>query len=208
LSISLSENNTFYGTLISGYAPSNSILKVTAMGSAFSPAVDALTGSWSVDLLSTPNLYGSRLSASDNPSFSVGASLLDAAGNESSAIYRRIVLHENHLPTGNITIASYTGGYLPGGTLIAQSNLVDVDGMDSAEITYRWQADGVDVVGAQSWRYYQIRDQDIGTRISAVATYTDYYRNVESVNTSQSELIRAPNHYHSGSIAIINFSDL
>jgi hypothetical protein len=201
--LSIDQGNNFIGTVISGYAPSNSILKVSAMGALFYPAVDMATGSWSVDLLSEPNGLSSQLSEYGTTRIGVGVSLLDTAGNESPSIYGSMVLHVNRLPTGGIAIDSYTGGFSPGGFLIARSSLEDLDGFGLEDISYRWQSDGVDVVGAPSWRYYEIRDQDIGKRISAVATYTDYWQTAEQVTSSQSSLIKARNSYHSGDVSIL-----
>lgn len=82
----------------------------------------------------------------------------------------------NHSPTGTVTI---TGTPTQGQTLTATNDLADADGPTSLTVTYQWQADSSDIVGANTSTL--LLDQSlVGKSITVVASYLDAFNTAES----------------------------
>ena len=77
------------------------------------------------------------------------------------------VTNVNDAPTGTVTIS---GTAQENQVLTASNTLADADGLGT--ISYQWQRDGVNVVGATG-STYTLGDADVGHAINVVASYTD-----------------------------------
>lgn len=84
----------------------------------------------------------------------------------------------NNAPTGSVDIA---GTAIHGQVLTASNSISDLDGLGS--ITYTWKADG-SYIGTGST--YTITQSDICKTVTATASYTDGFGNLESVAASNS----------------------
>jgi hypothetical protein len=84
----------------------------------------------------------------------------------------------NDAPTGLVTIS---GSAQQGAVLTATQTLNDLDGLGT--ISYQWQRDGIDINGATT-DTYTLGQDEVGTTISVVASYTDGYGTLESVTSS------------------------
>ena len=85
------------------------------------------------------------------------------------------VTNVNDPPTGSVTIS---GTAQENQVLTASNTLSDADGL--GVISYQWQRDGVDVVGATGTSY-ALGNADVGHSIDVVAKYTDGHGTAESV---------------------------
>jgi Domain of unknown function (DUF4347) len=79
--------------------------------------------------------------------------------------------------TGNVTIS---GTPVLGQTLTAVNTLADADGLGA--ITYQWQADGTDIVGATG-DSFRLGQAQVGKVITVQARYTDLGNTPESVTS-------------------------
>ena len=95
------------------------------------------------------------------------------------------VVAPNSPPTGSVTI---TGTAEEGQLLTATNTLADADGMGT--IAYQWKSDGVDIVGATG-NTYTLTPTEIGSKITAIASYTDVAGNNESVTSSETAIVTA-----------------
>ncbi len=86
--------------------------------------------------------------------------------------------YPNSLATGAITVS---GVVEQGQTLTVTSTLSDADGLGT--LTYQWQADGVDIVGATGSTLVLATAQ-VGKAISVVVTYIDGRGNREIVSSA------------------------
>ena len=102
----------------------------------------------------------------------------------------------NNDPTGSVTIS---GTAAEDQVLTVTDDIVDADGVGT--VTYQWQQDGVDVLGAIGSTYTLDQD-DVGTSISAIATYTDGRGTVENVNSSGTTSITNINDTPTGAVII------
>jgi hypothetical protein len=118
----------------------------------------------------------------------VTASYVDDAGNAESltSAASAAVANVNDAPTGAVTIS---GAAQVGRTLTASDTLADLDGL--GPITYQWQADGVDIVGANGATFALTSDH-LGKAISVVASYTDGEGQAESVASSATAAVSNP----------------
>ena len=80
----------------------------------------------------------------------------------------------NDPPTGSVTIS---GTASKDQVLTASNTLADADGLGA--ISYQWQRDGINVVGATG-PSYTLGDADVGHTIDVVAKYTDGHGTAES----------------------------
>lgn len=206
--LSISQGNSARTNTISGFATPNSLVKVSVGSAIFSMTSDSNTGAWNLNLFAQPNVSGNALQfVRGGSSVWVEATVIDSAGNASASIYRQVTPHLNSTPTGSINVEPYLGGaLLPENTLIANTQLVDLDGMDLQGISYRWQANGEDIAGAGSSRYYQIRESDIGKSISATASYVDYSGTREQVVSTATDTIKKRNSLPTGYVSIAGLS--
>ncbi len=110
----------------------------------------------------------------------VVASYTDGQGSNESVTSAGVgpVANLNDAPTGTVTIS---GTPTQGQTLNVAHTLADEDGLGL--ISYRWQRDGVDVVGAIS-STYTLTQSDVGAMITVVASYTDGHGTKESVTST------------------------
>ena len=84
-------------------------------------------------------------------------------------------LHFNSPPSGAVTIAGIAA---QGQVLTAANTLADTDGL--GPISYRWQADGVDIPGATGTSLV-LQAGQVGQAITAIAFYVDLFGVAESV---------------------------
>ncbi len=83
--------------------------------------------------------------------------------------------------------------------MIASNTLDDIDGLGT--ISYQWQRDGIDVVGATTGTYL-LDDLDVGTQITVLAYYTDLLGTAESVSSAATATVANVNDLPSGSVII------
>ncbi|MFK7829613.1 MAG: putative Ig domain-containing protein, partial [Congregibacter sp.] len=110
---------------------------------------------------------------------SVVASFTDGDGNietVSSAASSPVVGLGNRVPAGDVII---TGVASEDEVLTASNTLVDADGI-SGSLSYQWQRDGVDIVGATG-DTLMLEQQDVNSVMSVLANYTDDRGTIESV---------------------------
>ena len=88
----------------------------------------------------------------------------------------------NNKPTGWLNILGDTANAAETGTqLIARPNAVeDADGIDEDTIRYQWLRDGEAIDGATGARYC-VTEEDRGTSINLLMTFTDLRGNPETV---------------------------
>ncbi len=91
---------------------------------------------------------------------------------------------KNNSPTGSVTIL---GDAQVGQILTAENTLNDVDGL--GEISYQWLRNGKTISGATDDNYTLVTS-DLGKSISVKAGYTDLLKNVESVTSSATDLVK------------------
>jgi len=151
--------------------------------------IDGLSGpisyQWQRDGLAIAGATGSTYfttQADVGAVISVVASYTDDQGTAESVSSSptAAVVDVNQAPGGSVTIDNMMP--LQGDTLTVANTLTDADGL-SGPISYQWQRDGADVVGATSGTYTTTQD-DVGSRISVVATYTDDAGSTEQVSSS------------------------
>jgi len=83
----------------------------------------------------------------------------------------------NQAPVGSVTLTNATvangiGAAAEDDVLTASNNLTDADGMVGSTVTYQWQRNGLDIDGATNSSYTLVQ-ADVGSVITAVASYTD-----------------------------------
>jgi Ca2+-binding RTX toxin-like protein len=100
-----------------------------------------------------------------------------------SEIDSMVVGFSNAPPTGGVII---TGTATEDQTLTASNTLGDTDGLGS--ISYQWQRDGLDIIGATDVTYI-LGDSDVSTAITVVASYIDSYGTYESIVSAETPLI-------------------
>ncbi|KGM41169.1 hypothetical protein JY96_16965 [Aquabacterium sp. NJ1] len=105
------------------------------------------------------------------------------------------VANVNDAPTGSVTIA---GTATQGQTLTASNNIADADGLGT--ITYHWLRDGVDTGATGST--YVLAEADVGTAISAQATYTDGHGTAETVTSAATAAVANVNDAPTGSVTV------
>ena len=115
----------------------------------------------------------------------VVASYTDLGGTAESvpSAATAAVTDANDVPTGTVTI---TGTATQGETLIASNDLADADGL--GPITYQWQADGADILGATG-ETFVLTQAEVGAAITVVASYTDLGGTAESVPSAATALV-------------------
>ena len=90
----------------------------------------------------------------------------------------------NNMPTGEVVIV---GEFSQDQTLFADvSTLEDADGL--GQISYQWQADGVDIVGATESNY-TLSQTEVGSSITVTASYTDGQGAQEVVYSSPTDAV-------------------
>ncbi|MDO9208248.1 MAG: hypothetical protein Q7T91_08330, partial [Sulfuricurvum sp.] len=105
------------------------------------------------------------------------------------------VANVNDAATGSVTV---TGTATQGQTLTASNNITDADGLGA--ITYHWLRDGVDT--GSTGTTYVLLEADVGTAVSARATYTDGHGTVENVTSSATASVANVNDAATGSVTV------
>jgi hypothetical protein len=93
------------------------------------------------------------------------------------------VLDVNDAPTGSVTISGSAKAYE---TLTATNNIADEDGMGT--VSYQWFANGAAISGATS-STYSVKYTDIGSVITAKATFTDLGGTSETVESTATSTV-------------------
>ena len=106
------------------------------------------------------------------------------------------VSNVNDPPTGSVTISGTAQETL---VLTASNTLADTDGL--GVISYQWQRDGVNVVGATG-NTYTLGNADVGHTIDVVAKYTDGHGTAESVTSAATSSVSNVNDPPTGSVTI------
>ena len=121
----------------------------------------------------------------------------DGANNTTQAVVVQ-VNNMNDAPTGSVTIG---GTLAQGQTLTASHTLADQDGPATLNVSYQWQAGGVDIVGATS-QTLVLGETHVDNKITVVATYTDSLGIVASVNSATTAAVANVNDNPTGSVTI------
>ena len=95
------------------------------------------------------------------------------------------VANLNDLPTGGVSII---GTAMQGQVLTASNNLADVDGL--GPISYKWQANGVDIANATG-SSFTVTSAQVGATIDVVASYIDGHSTRESVTSANTSTVIA-----------------
>ncbi|MDE4192825.1 hypothetical protein PXK42_17360, partial [Phaeobacter gallaeciensis] len=116
----------------------------------------------------------------------VVASYTDGEGTGESVLSAATsaVTNVNDVPSGSVSIS---GTATMDEILTASNTLADEDGLGA--ISYQWQRGGVDISGATGATYTLTQD-DVGTVITVVASYTDGEGAFETRSSSATEAIR------------------
>lgn len=104
------------------------------------------------------------------------------------------VLNSNDAPTGNVTI---NGLLIQGQRLSANSNLADADGLGT--ISYSWKANNIIIATGDS---YQLTANEIGAKITLVASYIDGHGTAETKSSAASTAVQGINHLPTGKVMI------
>jgi hypothetical protein len=111
------------------------------------------------------------------------------------------VANVNDSPQGSVTIS----GLIEEDQLLTVShNLSDQDGL--GEISWQWQRDGVDILGATE-PTYQLGDDDVGSTISVAATYTDQGNTIERVVSAETLAVANINDSPQGTVTISGLAE-
>jgi hypothetical protein len=121
---------------------------------------------------------------------------LNVMGINTSVTFVKEVANSNDAPTGSVTIAGTT---TQGQTLTANNTLADIDGMGI--VSYQWQANGSNIVGATG-STYTLTQTEVGKTITVTASYTDGGNTAESVSSSATTAVANINDAPTGSVAI------
>ena len=116
---------------------------------------------------------------------SVTASYTDGQGAAESVVSAATtaVVNVNDVPTGTVNII---GTATQGQMLTATNNLADADGMGI--VSYKWQADGVDITDATG-STLMLAETNVGEKIIVTASYTDGYQTAENVTSSTTDVV-------------------
>ena len=106
------------------------------------------------------------------------------------------VTNVNDPPTGSVTIS---GTASKGQVLTASNTLADADGLGA--ISYQWQRDGINVVGATG-SSYTLGNADVGHSIDVVAKYTDGHGTAEAVTSPSTAAVSNVNDPPTGAVTI------
>ena len=121
----------------------------------------------------------------------VRVSFTDDAGNEetlTSAATAAVAVRPNTPATGLPTIS---GTAQVGKTLTANiSGMADEDGLDNAEFSYQWLANGADIQNATD-STYTLTDDDVGKTIKVRVSFTDDRSNDETLTSAATDTVVA-----------------
>src|SRR6185369_3808572 len=130
--------------------------------------------------------------------FSDGNSGVQGAGGALSATGSTTVniMSVNDGPTGSVTIS---GTAAQGQTLTAANTLADADGLGT--ISYQWQANGSNIIGATAGTLV-LGEAQVGKTIDVVASYTDAGGTHESRTSAVTAVVANVNDAPTGSVTI------
>ena len=111
-----------------------------------------------------------------------------------------VILPQNHLPTGTVSIFGDATQYE---TLIAAYALSDADGINSDTINYQWKANGINIGNATTNSELTLDQSQVGKNISVVVSYTDLKNNHESVESGLTAAVVNINDAPTGLITIV-----
>ena len=140
----------------------------------------------------TPN---GNFNGSDSFTYTVS----DGNGGTATATVSVTVNPVNDAPTGAVSINDTTP--MQGQLLSASNTLADADGLGA--ISYRWQRDGRDIVGANG-ASYTTTQADVGHLLQVIASYTDAHGTAESVASAATAAVA--NFNDGGTVVIDNLT--
>ena len=185
---------------ISGTAAENQIL--TASNTlADGDGLGAISYQWQrdgVDITGATASTYTLVDADVGAVMTVVASYTDGQGKAESVTSAATVAvtNVNDTPTGTVAIS---GVAEEDQVLTASNTLADEDGL--GVISYQWQRDGVDIVGATT-ATFTLTDTDVGAVITVVASYTDGYGAAESVTSTATAAVTSVNDAPTGLVTI------
>ncbi|NKC02058.1 MAG: hypothetical protein GKR90_26660 [Pseudomonadales bacterium] len=150
-----------------------------------------IPGATSTSLLLGQDLVGQSIAG--RLTFTDGASNEEALVTAATAA----VADVNDTPTGSVVV---TGMPNEGETLIVDTSaLEDADGL--GPLTYQWQADGADIVGA-TLDNLTLTQAQVGSVITVIVSYTDAVGNAESMSSGATAGVANVNQATVGSLLI------
>ena len=167
-----------------------------SLGGADASLFTLNTATGALSFTSAPNFEAPQDSGADNV-YNVTVTATDVIGQSDSQDISITVQNANDDPTGEVTI---TGTAAEDQTLTAIKNFADEDGLSGA-ISYQWKRNGADIVGATGDTYTLTQD-DVGTAITAVASYTDDQGTAESITSAATAAVANVNDDPTGSVNI------
>ncbi len=128
----------------------------------------------------------------------VAASYTDDQGTAESvtSASTTAVSNVNNSPVGSVTI---TGIATEDEILTATNDLADEDGLGT--IAYQWKRDGADITG-ETTNTYTLAQLDVGTTITARASYTDNHGTAEGVTSAATAAVANVNDTPVGVVTI------
>ena len=178
-------NDALTGTVtVSGTAVQNQTL--TAINTlADADGMGSLHYQWKANGSDIAGAVASALTLSEaqvGKAITVTASYTDGHGTAELVTSTESVLvaNVNDQPTGAVTIS---GNATQNQTLTVENTLADIDGLGS--ISYQWLSDGVVISGAGG-PSFTLAEAQVGTKISAIASYTDGHGVLEQVSSAPS----------------------
>ena len=139
---------------------------------------------------STGSTY-TLVSDDEGKAISVAVSFTDDAGNDESLTSDATDAVEAKPNTPATGAPAISGTAQVGETLTANTSAIaDEDGLDDAEFSYQWLADGADISGATD-ATYTLAGDDEGKAISVTVSFTDDAGNDESLTSDATEEVAA-----------------
>jgi TusA-related sulfurtransferase len=128
----------------------------------------------------------------------VKASYTDAGNTPESVMSNATteIVNVNDAPTGNVVVS---GKSEQGQVLTASNTLGDADGLGT--VSYKWLADGVEILGATT-SAYTLTQAQVGKVIYVKANYIDGGNTPESIASTQTVAVTNVNDSPTGSVAI------
>ena len=117
-------------------------------------------------------------------SISVTVSYVDGLNTREAIVSQStpVVSNVNDSPVGTVNVV---GQRRVGSELTADISLLsDEDGIDGASLSYQWQRNDTEIVGATEVTYV-LTDADLNAHVSVVVSYQDDYLNSETVTSSK-----------------------
>ncbi|MCC3860058.1 hypothetical protein [Pseudemcibacter aquimaris] len=186
--------------MVEGTAVEDQVLELTG-GISGVDADEPITYEWLRDGVpivgATENSY-TLTQADVGTIISSSVTYTDTLGNIQNITFTGTTAVENvnDDPVGEVTI---TGTPTEGETLLVSNTIGDEDGL--GVISYQWQRDGVDVLGATNTTY-ELTQDDTGSVITVVASYTDDYGTDETVVSEGTSAVLNVNNEPTGEVII------